>query len=129
MWKVRESLGIGLRIWRLGSLENKNLVEQVKKKKEFSELPDSVVVLALEKSGDDVKKAREILRKYFGVFLTNKVVKGTSEDVLERHISTRNRDYKELYSKILTGGEKAVIDLGCGVNGFRGCKVFSRVPC
>lgn len=97
---------------------DKELINLVKQKKEFSELPDSIVILALEKSKSDVKKAREILRKYFGVFLTNKVIKGMGEEVLSSHISTRNRDYKGLYAKILNGDEKTILDLGCGVNGF-----------
>tara|TARA_Y100000310_G_scaffold342735_1_gene447150 strand:+ start:136 stop:915 length:780 start_codon:yes stop_codon:yes gene_type:complete len=104
------------------------LVEKVKEKKQFSKLLDSVVIRALEKSGEDVKKAREILRKYFGVFLTNKILKGnlSADEILKKHISTKNRDYKELYSRIFSefseGSENievgSVIDLGCGVNGF-----------
>ena len=46
-----------------------NLVGEVKKKKGFSGLPDSVVERALMESEDDVKETRSLLRKYFGVFL------------------------------------------------------------
>jgi hypothetical protein len=125
-----------------------NLVEEVKKKKEFSGLPDSVVKRALEESSGDVKDARKILRKYFGVFLTNRVLgwkssfhrkarfteklvsqKSSSqsdgglvaeEDILKFHISSKKRDYGEFYSRIFLGIENvgSVIDLGCGVNGF-----------
>ena len=56
-----------------------NLIREVKKKKEFSGLPDSVVKRALAESGDDVKEARSLLRKYFGVFLTNRVLKGKGD--------------------------------------------------
>jgi len=97
----------------------KELILEVKKKKEFSALPDSVVVRALEKSGDDVKEARKFLRKYFGVFLTNRVLKGKG-DLLEAHISSKKRDYEKFYSEIfdVVGDVKSVVDLGCGVNGF-----------
>lgn len=98
-----------------------NLVEEVKKKKEFSGLPDSVVLRALEKSGEDVKDARKFLRKYFGVFLTNRVLKNKG-DKLGVHLSSKKRDYLEFYEKIFSlDGElnvKSVVDLGCGVNGF-----------
>jgi Ribosomal RNA methyltransferase (FmrO) len=96
-----------------------NLVEEVKKKKEFSGLPNSVVKRALVESGDDVKDARSLLRKYFGVFLTNRVLKGKG-DLLGVHMSSKKRDYEEFYSRIFDGGSSvgSVIDLGCGVNGF-----------
>jgi len=134
---------------------NKSLINQVKKKKEFSQLPDSVVERALEKvsseenlevahpklantrptlnldvlhrksskfSNEDVKAARALLRKYFGVFLTNKILKGNlnPEEVLEKHLSSKKRDYDLLYRKIfeVVGDVKCVVDLGSGVNGF-----------
>ena len=105
-----------------------SLVEEVKKKKEFSGLPDSVVERALKESDDDVKESRKLLRKYFGVFLTNRVLKGKG-DALSVHVSSKKRDYVEFYSKIFSprddSGEPdgidevgSVVDLGCGVNGF-----------
>lgn len=78
-----------------------NLIEEVKKKKEFSGLPDSVILRALEESEDDVKEARKLLRKYFGVFLTNRVLKGKG-DLLEVHVSSKKRDYSEFYSRIFS---------------------------
>ena len=95
-------------------------IEEVKKKREFSKLPDSIVGRALEKSERDVKDARAFLRKYFGVFLTNKVLKGVEEEVLGSHASSKNRDYEEFYGKIFEriGEVSSIIDLGCGVNGF-----------
>ena len=99
----------------------KELIAEIKKKKEFSQLPDSVVARAGEKSGWDVKKARAILRKYFGVFLSNKILGGKldAEEVLKKHLSTRNRDYVKLYKRIFEGNKiRSVVDLGCGVNGF-----------
>ncbi len=95
------------------------LILEVKKKKEFSGLPDSVVVRALEKSGGDVKEARKWLRKYFGVFLTNRVLKAKG-DLLEVHMSSKKREYGEFYDRIfdVIGDVNSVVDLGCGVNGF-----------
>ena len=95
-------------------------ISEVKNKKQFSKLPDSVVSRALGLCAGDVKKTRALLRKYFGVFLTNKVLKGklSPEEMLGLHLSTRKRDYSVLYERILQGDVESVIDLGCGVNGF-----------
>jgi hypothetical protein len=104
------------------------LIEEVRKKREFSRLPDSVVLRALEKSSGDVKLAREWLRKYFGVFLTNRVLRG--RDLLGSHFSSRKRNYEEFYGGIfeainnvkadgsLESKKFSILDLGCGVNGF-----------
>lgn len=94
------------------------LVKEVKKKREFSQIPDSIVAKILE-TDKDVKLARASLRKYFGVFLTNKVLKGKTEKVLESHISSKLRDYREFYKRIFQGKKfNSVIDLGSGANGF-----------
>jgi len=117
-----------------------DFISEVKKKKEFSGLPDSVVARALKESGDEVKEARSLLRKYFGVFLTNRVLKfGSrksevgSRDILSCHISSKKRRYEEFYDSIFSmqnhdtfgaafrmeGKNKiSIVDLGCGVNGF-----------
>ncbi len=112
------------------------LIAEVKKKREFSCLPDSIVERVLEECVECdqknlVKEARSKLRKFFGVFLTNKVLKGKGEDVLSSHISSKFRDYDEFYEKIFAPlsvpqnlggngfeGVRSVVDLGCGVNGF-----------
>jgi hypothetical protein len=98
------------------------LIEEVKKKREFSKLPDSIIEESINKSGGDVKEARAYLRNYFGIFLTNKVLKGdTNPDVvLKNHISSRERDYEKFYEKVFDGlGDvSSILDLGCGVNGF-----------
>src|SRR3989344_4394721 len=100
----------------------KEIINEIKKKKEFSKLPDSIVERAAKLSGGDVKEARALLRKYFGVFLTNKVLKGKffPEDILKSHISSKNRDYKIFYEEIFEeiNDVGSIIDLGCGVNGF-----------
>ena len=104
-------------MWK-NNMENKLLILEVKKKKEFSELPDSLVKRALTLGKGDVKKSRDTLRKYFGVFLTNRVVgKIIDNRVLSFHISSKKRDYSVLYSRILDD-EKSILDLGCGANGF-----------
>jgi len=96
------------------------LVEEVCRKREFSKLPSPVVLRALEKSGNDVSKARAILRKYFGVFLTKRVLKSGDEGVLKRHYSTKGRDFEKFYGEIFEGlwDFKSVFDVGCGVCGF-----------
>jgi hypothetical protein len=102
----------------------RSLINQIKKKKQFSQLPDSIIQRSLEISKRDVKKSRAILRKYFGVFLTNKILKpkdlGDWGAILKSHKSTAKRDYAKFYSKIFEEKDyfKSVIDLGCGVNGF-----------
>ena len=60
---------------RTSTNEHEFLIDEVKKKKEFSGLPDSIVERALSESGEDIKESRKLLRKYFGVFLTNRVLK------------------------------------------------------
>lgn len=99
-----------------------SLVGEVKKKKEFRDIPDSIVERALKDKHDDIKGARALLRKYFGVFLTNKVRKGKlePEEVLKSHISSANRNYEEFYEEIFKDikGIHSVVDLGCGANGF-----------
>ncbi len=100
-------------------LHKSGFIEEVKRKKEFSGLPDSVVLRALGKSNNDVKEARKWLRKYFGVFLTNRVLKNKG-DRLEAHMSSKKRDYERFYGEIFSeiDSVKSVVDLGCGVNGF-----------
>jgi len=105
-----------------------SLIEDVRRKREFSELPRSVVERALGLSKGDIKDARALLRKYFGVFLTNRVMRfarsqvtgNRSWDILGVHMSSKKRDYGNFYSRIFSvvGDVKSVVDLGCGVNGF-----------
>jgi hypothetical protein len=99
-----------------------NTIKEIKRKKEFSQLPDSVVERASKLCGGDVKESRALLRKYFGVFLTNKVLKGrgTHEELLGAHMSSKKRDYITFYGEIFKDVKKvgSVIDLGAGLNGF-----------
>lgn len=103
-----------------------NLILEVKKKKEFSKLPDSLIERALLLNKNEIKGTRAYLRKYFGVFLTNKVLKPKDlsnwEEVLSKHISSKNRDYnifyKEIVKKSPSSNFENIIDLGAGMNGF-----------
>jgi hypothetical protein len=102
------------------------IISQICEKKEFSEIPISIInnVLKIKdiqnKSGKDkIKYARAFLRKYFSVFMTNRLVKGklNTEEILKKHISTCNRNYPLLYERIINK-EEIIIDLGAGLNGF-----------
>ncbi len=109
-----------------------DLINEVKKKKEFLGLPDSVVIRVVGEvdesldSKTKVKEVRAILRKYFGVFLTNKVVKPKDimdyDSILKSHKSSGKREYDEFYGQIRKcfRGEEVVsiIDFGAGGNGF-----------
>jgi tRNA G37 N-methylase Trm5 len=103
------------------------IIQKIREKKEFSYLPVSIVERVLnlkeverEKGILKIKKSREILRKYYTVFLSNKLMKGkiSDDEILKKHFSSKNRNYKEIYSRIITGSEMVIIDLGAGVNGF-----------
>lgn len=102
------------------------LVNQIKDKKEFKELPDCLIKnvlqikeIDLKKGSDKIKFARAFLRKYFSVFMTNKIVSGklSENEILKKHLSTKNRDYARLYSRLLDN-KRVIIDLGAGLNGF-----------
>jgi len=97
------------------------LIDKIKCKKEFAGLPDSIVERALVLCEYDFKETRAFLRKYFGVFLTNKILKGKG-DLLKLHMSSKKRDYEEFYRRIFEeigeGNVKSVVDIGSGVNGF-----------
>jgi hypothetical protein len=99
------------------------IIKKIKEKREFSKLPDSIVEKAAEISSWDIKETRALLRKYFGVFLTNKILKPKDisdyESILKSHISSKYRNYKSLYEKIFENKNYAsIIDLGAGLNGF-----------
>ncbi len=104
-----------------------SLIFEVKKKREFSGLPDSLIdsvlsqkQMARKSDMEKIKLSRAFLRKYFGVFLTNKVLKLKDESILSSHISSKGRDYFSFYNQLFEGNLnfKSIIDLGCGVNGF-----------
>jgi len=96
-----------------------NVIEEIKAKREFSKLPDSIVERAAEIFKGDVKESRALLRKYFGVFLSNKVLKGKG-DLLRMHMSSKKRNYEKFYKEIFfgVGNFSSIIDLGAGANGY-----------
>jgi len=122
-----------------------DLLRGIKKKKELSQIDDSLVSSEMENiiSGDKklidflssaqdfkktgkssgyreiLKKTRAVLRKSVGVFIRVGNEKNFSE-LLMKHESTRERSdfYPELYADIfhITGNPKSILDLGCGLN-------------
>jgi hypothetical protein len=99
---------------------NKELIEQVQQKKIFSKLPESVIIRALKLTNNDVNNARSLLRKYFGAFMTNRIIKRKEPSVLQYHHSSKKRDYETYYQEIFEGlpNFEHAIDLGSGANGY-----------
>ncbi|MAG39881.1 hypothetical protein CMI41_02860 [Candidatus Pacearchaeota archaeon] len=99
---------------------DKSLIDEVKKKKVFSKIPDELVWKFLRKNKLNIKETRSDIRKFLGVFLTNKVLKKNDESILRNHISSKNRDYSKFYEAIseVSGAVKNIVDLGAGINGF-----------
>lgn len=116
-------------------MDKHELIKKITGKKEFSELPQIDVEIALEHFASEkfvdeekIKLTRDLLRRVFSAFSRNKLLnpkileKKSSEEILKKHFSTTERVpyFSELYSRILRGENKKinVIDLGAGVNGF-----------
>ncbi|VVB82753.1 Ribosomal RNA methyltransferase (FmrO) [uncultured archaeon] len=110
---------------------NKSVLEEIKKKREFSQLPEKDIEMAFEQfakrqADEDEKKrlTKELLRKIFSAFISKKLLSLKEKEpewILRKHISTRERlnYYKEIYPRIFSEYKKAsVIDLGAGINGF-----------
>ena len=103
-------------------------LEEIKNKREFRGLPDSIIKRVSKIAKNDLKESRSLLRKYFGVFLTNKVLRENIMDEnesirLKNHISSKYRNYEKFYEGIfnslsLNKPVRSIIDLGAGVNGF-----------
>ncbi len=109
----------------------KAIYEKIILKKEFSDLPKEDVekIYSLyEKrdisTEDKIKLTRDSLRKVYLAFTSSKVLnknilkKKSSDEILKKHISTRERFdfYEEIYSKLIK--ENCVLfDLGAGING------------
>jgi len=108
------------------------ILEKIKQKKEFSQLPDKDVELAYSHfkkrevgDAEKVKLTRELLHKVFAAFGSKKLLSPKEKDfewILKKHLSTRERYpfYKKIYQRILSsfGKRLSIIDLGAGVNGF-----------
>ena len=109
----------------------KEILEKITQKKEFSKLREIDVEMAFEKFDkkefsdlDKVKLTRDLLRKVFSAFTSQKLLSLKEKDpewFLKKHLSTRERFdfYDELYERILKNYKTAsIIDLGSGINGF-----------
>jgi len=124
------------------------LIKEIKKKKELSNISDQFVKTELEKylklhpridltkiniKSKDYKiiitDLRAVLRRVYGLFRDDKkneleelLNKGKIKDILATHSSTKERFliYERLYKQIfaITGKPKKILDLGCGLNPF-----------
>ncbi|MBT4376776.1 hypothetical protein HOD29_05360 [archaeon] len=116
-------------------LSRKEIISKIMEKKEFSKIMKKDVELVFDKFDkqdlvleDKIKKTRDLLRKMYSVFVSDKLFNKKDESpewFLKKHVSTRERFdyYPELYGKLLK--EKDVVfDLGAGINGFS----FSYFP-
>ena len=111
----------------------KEIYEQIIKKKDFSHLPMRDVEKTFEhfekrqvSDEEKIRLTRDLLRKVFSAFTSQKILSLKDKEpewVLRKHISTRERlpYYNELYSRLLkdfTDKEVTIFDLGAGINGF-----------
>ncbi|HLC86915.1 MAG TPA: hypothetical protein VJH65_01400 [Candidatus Nanoarchaeia archaeon] len=113
-------------------MKNQDLVKKITAKKEFSQLPEIDVKLAIEKfdrpqytEEEKIKLTRDLLRKTYSVFASQKLLNLKNKNpewILRKHISTKERlsHYPYIYNQIFRDfkGKVNIIDLGCGVNGF-----------
>ena len=110
---------------------NKSIIENIRKKREFSQLPEKDIEIAFEQFAkrqaseeEKLRLTKELLRKIFSAFISKKLLSLKEKEpewILRKHISTRERlnYYKEIYQRIFNEHKKAnVIDLGAGINGF-----------
>jgi hypothetical protein len=109
----------------------KDILENIRGKREFSQLPEKDIEMAFEQFAkrqvseeDKITLTKELLRKIFSAFISKKLLSLKEKEpewILRKHISTRERldYYKEIYQRIFREHKKAsVIDLGAGINGF-----------
>ncbi|MDP4039472.1 MAG: hypothetical protein Q8P57_02745 [Candidatus Pacearchaeota archaeon] len=119
-----------------------DIISEIKKKKELSDIPNSLIKEILEKSLKKnfknsieeiknkkqlkiiIKEVRSELRKYTGRFqISSKkrialLKENRIEELLKTHSSTKERflDYKILKSEIKKLNPSSILDLGCGLN-------------
>ena len=123
----------------------KEILNEIKGKREFSQLPEKDIEMAYEQfekrqasEEEKIRLTKELLRKIFSAFISKKLLSLKEKEpewILRKHISTRERMnvqrssngqtgerlnyYKEIYQRIFKEHKKAsVIDLGAGINGF-----------
>ncbi|MEM3116620.1 MAG: hypothetical protein QXD63_01670 [Candidatus Pacearchaeota archaeon] len=111
-------------------MENKEIIEKIINKKEFSQLPINDVKLAFShfkkrkiSEEEKIRLTRELLHKVYGAFVSRKLLNlryRSPEWVLKKHISTRERVqyYNEIYDRLFKNFSGIIFDLGAGVNGF-----------
>ncbi|MEK6917506.1 MAG: hypothetical protein AABW51_01020 [Nanoarchaeota archaeon] len=114
-------------------MEKDEIIKEIMKKREFSQLPIKDVGVAYSiferrQVGEEekIRLTREFLHKIFGAFLSKKLLSLKDKDsdwILRKHLSTRERlpYYGELYNRIFKNfNEKniTIFDLGAGINGF-----------
>lgn len=117
---------------------NKWIIEEIREKREFSQLPEKDIEIAFRhfekrqaSEEEKVRLTKELLRKVFSAFVSQKLLSLKNKDeewILRKHISTRERlsHYEEIYQRIFKDYKEAsVIDLGAGINGFS-YKFFKR---
>ena len=111
---------------------DKQTLEKIKKKAEFSKILDEDVEKVFQifskrevSEEEKIRLTRELLHRVFSSFTSRKLIslKNKGEEwVLNKHLSTRERlpHYKEVYRRIFKNvkGKINIIDLGAGVNGF-----------
>ena len=110
---------------------DKLILEEIRKKREFSQLPEKDIEMAYSQfakrqasEDEKIRLTKELLRKIFSAFISKKLLSLKEKEpewILRKHISTRERlnYYKEIYSRIFSEHKIAsVIDLGAGINGF-----------
>lgn len=115
-------------------LEFDEIIDEVVKKKEFSQLPREDVVLVYSFFSkrdvlveDKIKLTRDLLRKMYTAFVSDRLLSVKDKEAnwfLGKHISTKERMdyYFDLYKRILSFVDKkfpiSIFDFGCGINGF-----------
>lgn len=111
----------------------KEIYEEITKKKDFSHLPRRDVEMAFSifekrqvSDEEKIRLTRDLLRKVFSAFTSKKILSLKDKEpdwVLRKHLSTRERlaYYDEIYKRLLKdfiGKEMTIFDLGAGINGF-----------
>lgn len=113
-------------------MNNNKLIEKIREKRDFSQLPLKDVELAFRKferrecsNEEKIDLTKDLLRKVFSAFVSHKILSLKEKDeewILRKHLSTRERlpHYKEIYKRILKSSKKEIniFDLGAGINGF-----------
>ena len=97
---------------------NKSIIEEIRKKREFSQLPEKDIEMAYSQfakrqvtEDEKIKLTKELLRKIFSAFISKKLLSLKEKEpewILRKHISTKERlnYYKEIYQRIFEEHKK-----------------------